>query len=648
MEKSDIFDSSDALRGAFDLPFAKRITFPGTLKLERGGKLEDITVLYETYGTLNESKSNAILICHALTGDSHVARHNPQDHPGWWDILVGPGKSIDTNRYFVICANTLGSCRGTTGPTSINPKTGKPYGPDFPVVTMEDNVHVQKMLMDHLGIPKLLAVVGGSVGGMMAIIWSVRYPDALHGAVTLATSPRLTSQALAFHIVGRNAITSDPDFAGGNYYDKKPPKVGLALARMLGHITYLSRESMMRKFDVDRDAARQIDTKFETKYSVGSYLAYQGARFNDRFDANSYLALTQACDLMDFGNTVDELAERLDAAKCRWLVMCFSSDWLFPSFQSEMIVDALIARKKRVSYCEIQSDCGHDAFLLPHQLSTYGGLTETFIGNLYDEFCKTKTSENVKDSGVHKPEITQEKIDTSAAAIPMTENGSRENLSYTESEKISEDTWAFSDDAPDSLHGRLDFETILGLIPRHASVLDLGCGNGDLLLRLRQRSNKSRLLGVENSERAIQKCVARGLDVIYKDLNHGLANFHDRQFEYVVMSQTLQTIMDVEQLVEEMLRVGHRGIVSFPNAAYLPWRKQLYYEGRMPEISCDDRSRWYETQNVRFLTIADFHAYCDRKGYSIMQQIALNTQTGTKVMERPNDNATMAIMVLSR
>ena len=604
---TDLFDSSDALRGAFDLPFAKRITFPGTLKLERGGELRDITVMYETYGTLNEQKSNAILICHALTGDSHVARHNPQDHPGWWDILVGPGKSIDTNRYFVICANALGSCRGTTGPTSVNPDTGRVYAGDFPVVTMEDNVNVQKNLIDHLGIEKLLAVVGGSVGGMMTLIWSTRYADCLHGGITLATSPCLTSQALAFDIVGRNAITSDPDFAGGNYSVKKPPKTGLALARMLGHITYLSREAMVQKFDVDRDAARPVDTEFETKYSVGSYLAYQGSRFNDRFDANSYIAMTSACDLMDYGNSVEELARRLDAAQCRWLVMSFSSDWLLPPFQSEMIVDALIARKKSVSYCEIQSDSGHDAFLLPNQLSTYGGLMESFIGNLYDltncrdKACLVSTS------------------DPFPAAIIGNESD-----------------------------GRLDFESILELIPKHASVLDLGCGNGDLLARLRQRSDKSRLIGIENSERAIQKCVSRGLDVIYKDLNHGLDSFYDRQFEYVVLSQTLQTIMDVERLLEEMLRVGRRGIVSFPNAAYLPWRKQLYEEGRMPEIGCEERSRWYETQNVRFLTIADFQAYCRRKGYTILRQVALNTQTRKIVMEQPNDNATMAIVVLSR
>ncbi len=606
-EKQDLFDSSDANRGAFDLAHAKRVTFQGTFKLERGGELQDVTVVYETYGKLNADKSNAVLICHALTGDSHVARHDQHDHPGWWDILVGPGKSVDTNRYFVICTNTLGSCRGTTGPTTVNPQTGVPYGADFPVVTMEDNVHLQKQLVDHLGIKKLLAVIGGSVGGMMGLIWSVRYPECVQGVVAVATTSCLTSQSLAFDIVGRNAITSDPDFAGGNYYGKKPPKVGLALARMLGHITYLSREAMMRKFDMDRDAPRPMESEFETNFTVGSYLAYQGAKFNDRFDANSYIAMTRACDLMDFGSDVERIAENLDAAQCRWLVLSFSSDWLFPPFQSEMIVDALIARKKPVSYCEIESDCGHDAFLLPNQLSTYGGLIETFIANLHDEHCGADP---------------QGRADVAVSAV--------------------------GDTVECSLDGRLDFESILNLIPRHASVLDLGCGNGDLLSRLRKRSDKSRLLGAENSERAIQKCVSRGLDVIYKDLNHGLANFYDRQFEYVVLSQTLQTIMDVERLLEELLRVGRRGIVSFPNAAYLPWREQLYHEGRMPEIGCDEHARWYDTKNVRFLTIADFQAYCRKMGYTILQQVALNTQTGEEVTEQPNDNATMAIMVLSR
>ncbi|MDO4574724.1 MAG: homoserine O-acetyltransferase [Planctomycetia bacterium] len=616
----DIFESSDSQRGAFDLPFAESVTFEGSFRLEHGGELKDVTAVYETYGNLNAARDNAVLMCHALTGDSHVARHNMHDHPGWWEILVGPGKSIDTNRYFVICMNNLGSCRGTTGPASINPETGEPYGADFPVVTMEDNVNLQKMLMEHLGIQQFLAVVGGSVGGMMTLIWSARYPNCLRGAVTLATSPCLTSQALAFDIVGRNAITSDPEFNGGQYYGKRPPKTGLSIARMLGHITYLSRESMMRKFDVDRTAARKIDTPFEIDFSVGSYLAYQSSRFNDRFDANSYIACTRACDLMNFGDSVDEIAEKLEPSTCRWLVMSFSSDWLLPPFQSEMIVDALISKKKQVSYCEIQSDAGHDGFLLPNQLSTYGGLIEKFLGNLYD--TRPSASVDVRDthyvSDVH---------DTPCR---------------------SSDSGIMADDFGRSHDGRLDFESMLELIPQHASVLDLGCGNGDLLKRLRQRSGKSRLMGIELSERSIQKCVARGLDVVHKDINLGLKAFYDFQFEYVVLSRTMQTVVDVERVLEEMLRVGRRGIVSFPNSAYLPWRTQLFREGKMPKVGCDGHQNWYDTKDMRFLTISDFHDFCDAKGYTVLQQVTLDTLKGTRVTQNANDNATMAIVVLCR
>lgn len=635
----DIFESSDSQRGAFELPYAKSATFKGSFPLKRGGTLQDVTIVYETYGELNAAKNNVILLSHALTGDSHVARHNMKDNPGWWDILIGPGKSIDTNRYFVICTNNLGSCRGTTGPASINPATGKPYGASFPEVTMEDNVELQKKLIDYLGITKLLAVVGGSVGGMMCLIWATQYSEMICGAVTLATSPCLTSQAIAFDVVGRNAITSDPHFYGGDYYEKSEgPAVGLAIARMLGHITYLSRESMIRKFDVETDRcnARKIDTPFETEFAVGSYLAHQGSKFNERFDANSYITLTNACDFMDFGDNVAEIAENLEPAQCKWLIMSFSSDWLLPAYQSEQIVDALISLKKAVSFCNIQSDAGHDAFLLPLQLSTYGGLIEHFLNNLHNIQTLATASE--------KTSKTQDmNFITDIHSVPKCSGASDGSDSASGS-----DSGVYSDGFGRSHDGRLDFESILELIPQHASVLDLGCGNGDLLKRLRQRSDKSRLMGIELSERCIQKCVARGLDVVQKDINEGLKAFHDRQFEYVVLSCTMQTIKEVEHVLEEMLRVGRFAIVSFPNSAYLPWRTRLYKEGRMPRIGCDNEKSWYNTKDVRFLTLVDFHQFCDKKGYSVRRQISLDTEKGCRVFQNPNDNASMAIVELSR
>ena len=314
---------------------------------------------------------NAVLICHAISGDSHVARHNDEDDPGWWDIVVGPGKPIDTDRFFVICPNLLGGCRGTTGPGSVNPATGKPYGRDFPTITVGDMVEVQRRLLDHLGV----APAAGRRGRLDRRTPGADVGDALSRSRAqrdaLATSPRLTSQALAFDVVGRNAILRDPHYHGGQYYDEKhSPEVGLAIARMIGHITYLSREAMTEKFEADRLHPRDVAMEFEKTFSVGSYLGYQGAKFVERFDANSYIVLSMAMDLFDLGGTPGTLAAALRPAGCRWLVLSFSSDWLFPPDQSRDIVSALIANNAPVSYCNVQSDCGHDAFLLPNEIAS--------------------------------------------------------------------------------------------------------------------------------------------------------------------------------------------------------------------------------------------------------------------------------------
>ncbi|MCY3020508.1 MAG: homoserine O-acetyltransferase, partial [Planctomycetota bacterium] len=425
-----LFESSDSVRNARPLRCVQRLTIDEPLTLERGGVLPQVTVAYETYGRLSPQKDNAVLICHALSGDSHVARH-ADDDPGWWDVVVGPGKAIDTDRYFVICPNILGGCRGTTGPNTVNPVTGKPYGADFPMVTVADMVEVQKRLVDYLGISRLLAVVGGSLGGHQALAWATRYPDRVRGSIAIATSARLTSQALAFDVVGRYAIVRDPSFADGQYYGQGPgPVVGLALARMLGHITYLSREAMTEKFDTDRLRPRDVPTDFEKKFSVGSYLAYQGDKFVERFDANSYITLSMAMDLFDLGGTPGKVVAALAPSRCRWLVLSFTSDWLFPPFQSRELVDALLVSNKPVSYCNVKSACGHDAFLLEDELPVYGALLAGFLANL---------------NGQRTPE---------------TPNGT-----------------ATTTDPTSIFHGdRLDYDLILQLIPPRASVLDLGCG----------------------------------------------------------------------------------------------------------------------------------------------------------------------------
>lgn len=339
---------------------------PHEMTLECGRKLGPVTIAYETYGTLNEDKSNAVLILHALSGDAHVAgRHSPDDRKaGWWDIMVGPGKAFDTNKYFVICSNILGGCKGTTGPSSINPATNRPYALSYPVVTVKDMVDAQKILLDHLGIRSLLAVCGGSLGGMQALQWAVSYPDNVRLVIPIATTSRLSAQAIAFNEVGRQAIMMDPDWMGGEYYGKAVPHRGLAVARMIGHITYLSDESMHRKFGRELVDKAEYGYDFVMDFQVESYLRYQGDSFVRRFDANSYLYITKAMDYFDLRQPSGDLTKELAKVKANFLVISFSSDWLFPSYQSKEIVTALRRNNARVSYAEIQTDHGHDAFLL--------------------------------------------------------------------------------------------------------------------------------------------------------------------------------------------------------------------------------------------------------------------------------------------
>ena len=345
---------------------------PGEMVLESGKKLGPITVAYETYGTLNEDRSNAVLVAHALSGDAHAAgRHHPEDaHPGWWDNMIGPGKAFDTRRYFVISSNFIGGCKGSTGPSSINSSTGRPYGLDFPMITVSDMVKVQKALVDHLGIESILAVAGGSLGGMQALEWSLAYPGSVRSVISIASTSRLSDQGIAFNEVGRNAITSDPNWNGGDYYGREIPAGGLAIARMVGHITYLSDEVMGMKFGRRLQDKESYGYDFSTDFAVESYLKYQGDKFVERFDANSYLYITKAMDYFDINGRYGSLADVFSRVTSKFLVLSFTSDWLFPSYQSKEIVKALMANDKDVSYCEIRSAYGHDAFLLETEQQT--------------------------------------------------------------------------------------------------------------------------------------------------------------------------------------------------------------------------------------------------------------------------------------
>ncbi|MDW5563850.1 MAG: homoserine O-acetyltransferase [Methanomassiliicoccus sp.] len=342
----------------------KYVDLPGPLKLEGGGTLFPLRIAYETYGRLNREKSNAILICHALSGDAHAAGyHNGESKPGWWDIAIGPGKGFDTNKYFIICSNVIGGCRGSTGPSSLDPATGGPYGTTFPVITIRDMVNAQKMLLEHLGITTLLAVAGGSMGGMQVLQWAISYPEALKRAVVMASTACSTPQQIAFNAVGRRAITSDPAWNGGNYYGGEPPSRGLALARMVGHITYLSDDSMLSKFGRQLKDKDRVGFDFTTDFQVESYLYHQGDNFIKRFDPNTYLYVTKAIDYFDL--TVDRsLITGLSGVKAKVLVVGISSDWLYPVYQSQEIVSALSANNVKVLYSEIRSSYGHDAFLI--------------------------------------------------------------------------------------------------------------------------------------------------------------------------------------------------------------------------------------------------------------------------------------------
>ena len=353
------------------------------LTLESGEKLGPVTVAYETYGVLNETKTNAVLVLHALSGDAHAAGlHEGETDPGWWDSMIGPGKAFDTNKYFVICSNVLGGCKGTTGPASINPKTNKPYGLEFPIITVGDIVKCQKKLIDHLGIEKLLSVVGGSMGGMQVLSWLVDYPDNIFSAIPIATAARHSPQQIAFNEVGRQAIMGDSHWKSGDYYESTPPAKGLAVARMIGHITYMSDTSMAEKFGRQKTGDTQ-PFRFTADFEVEGYLRYRGDNFVKRFDANSYLYLTKAMDNFDASRN-RPLREAFRGAKVKVLVVAFKSDWLYPAYQSKEIAKACKLSGTEATYCEVDSTYGHDAFLLEVTEETH--LISHFLKKVYYKY----------------------------------------------------------------------------------------------------------------------------------------------------------------------------------------------------------------------------------------------------------------------
>ena len=361
----------------------QKAVFDSPLQLDCGKELKKIELVYETYGSLNERKDNAVLICHALSGDHHAAGFNsPEDKkPGWWDVCIGPGKPFDTNKFFIVCPNNIGGCKGSSGPNTINPETGKLFGPSFPIVTVEDWVNTQNLLGESLGIKKWACIIGGSLGGMQALQWTISFPEKVQNIISVAAASKLSAQNIAFNEVARQSIINDPDFRDGYYYEHGViPKIGLSIARMLGHITYLSDDSMRQKFGRDLKEGK-LNFSYDVDFQVESYLRYQGKSFVDKFDANTYLLMTKVLDYYDpasrFGG---DLSKAFEKSISNYLIVSFTSDWRFSPERSQEIVEALVGAKKNVSYSEIEANNGHDAFLMP--IPNYLNILKNFMDSI--------------------------------------------------------------------------------------------------------------------------------------------------------------------------------------------------------------------------------------------------------------------------
>ncbi len=568
--------------------------FAAALPLQSGTSIRDYALSYETYGTLNADKSNAVLICHALNASHHVAGvYEGQDKSeGWWDNMIGPAKPVDTHRFFVIGVNNLGSCFGSTGPMHVNPDTGKVYGADFPVVTVEDWVNAQARLLDALGIQTLAAVMGGSLGGMQALSWALQYPQRVRHAVVVASAPNLNAENIAFNEVARRAIVTDPEFHGGHFYEHGVvPKRGLRIARMIGHITYLSDDVMNEKFGRQlREAVVGSATGYkystqDVEFQIESYLRYQGDKFSEYFDANTYLLITRALDYFDparahGGNLTSALAQ----AACKFLMVSFSTDWRFSPSRSREMVKALVANGRDVSYAEIDAPHGHDAFLLDD--ARYLNLVRAYFERIDAELTGAD--------------------DSAVTPVPRT--------------------------TPNPL---------TPLVPARSRVLDLGCGDGDLLAQL-QAQRACTGYGIEISDAHVLACVQRGVNVIQFNLDDGLALFGDQSFDVVLQIDTLQHLRNTETMLRETARVGRIGIVAFPNFGHWPNRLSVLL-GRMP-VTKRLPYQWYDTPNIRVATFKDFEALALKNQLRLLDAYGL--QEGREVRWLPNAMAGTAVFKL--
>ena len=603
------------------VPRLARFTEP--LPLACGRALPEFELAYETYGTLDADASNAVLICHALNASHHVAGYyaDEPDNVGWWDNMIGPGKPLDTDRFFVIGVNNLGSCFGSTGPLSPNPATGKPWGADFPLVTVEDWVDAQARLADLLGIRQFAAVMGGSLGGMQALSWAIRYPGRIRHALVIAAAPNLSAQNIAFNEVARQAILTDPDFHDGRFdaHGVKPRR-GLRVARMIGHITYLSDQQMEEKFG--RELRDGLRFSFAPEFQIESYLRYQGEKFAEYYDANTYLRITKALDYFDpAGAAGGNLARALAPAACRFLVVSFTTDWRFAPARSREIVKALVDNGRDVSYAEIIVPHGHDGFLLddPQYLAVVGTYYDRIAADLGSEMGSEPDSE--MGSGPIPPHRPNQDPTRGPVKLDLTPFP---RPAYLPSAAAAA--------------GRADFATIAAWIAPNAHVLDLGCGDGSLLAYL-QRERGATGYGIEIDDAGVLACIANGVNVLQSDLESGLAGFDNASFDCVILSQTLQAMRHTEGIVNEMLRVGRDAIVTFPNFGHWSHRLQIL-RGRMP-VSSSLPYQWYDTPNIHLCTVADFDAFLAQRRIAVENRVVL--ARGRPVSALPNLLGELAI-----
>jgi homoserine O-acetyltransferase/O-succinyltransferase len=590
--------------------------FDAPLALSCGRSLPAYDLAYETYGTLDAARSNAVLVCHALNASHHVAGYYADDtaNVGWWDNMVGPGKALDTDRFFVVGVNNLGSCFGSTGPASIDPATGEPWGADFPLVTVEDWVDAQARLADRLGIGAWAAVMGGSLGGMQAVAWAIRHPERVKHVLAIAAAPNLSAENIAFNEVARQAILGDPEFFGGDFYRHRAiPRQGLTIARMIGHITYLSGVQMEEKFG--RQLRDGLNYSFAPEFQIESYLRYQGDKFADYYDANTYLRITKALDYFDpAAATHGDLAQAFAGVKAKFLVVSFTTDWRFPPQRSRELTRALVHNRVDVSSSEIDAPHGHDAFLLddPH----YHAVVGAYFTRVADELAGAPDASRASD---RHPRASGDPAVASAT-----------------SDRAADPDFTAARSAAAAV--RADHAIIANWVAPRARVLDLGCGDGQLLSHLAAARGASGY-GVEIEVPGVLACVGAGVNVIQLDLESGLAGFDDAAFDTVILSQTLQAMRRIESIVDEMLRVGREAVVSFPNFGHWSHRLQIL-RGRMP-VSDALPYQWYDTPNIHLCTVADFDAFLARRNLQVIERKVL--AGGREVSFAPNFNGELAI-----